>query len=235
MRGLKPTQISPLFRPDIIRDNPSPHHLRWACLSTVQSSSRWFTIKHTDPYLIISAEPVFIVRPSAARVGLNGIAKFDCVARGNPPPSVFWTKEVICRHNIVGINNITEILNIILPLSDIETGWHFAKVIIDFLIDRSWKSLTQKYVNWQTFANARCHYRFRSIIICRIYWNNKAGKIIVLSHYHQHWCASGGCAIRAFSDFIWFKNTCVHIVCLLNKRASFKSHHSVSGNVISDM
>ena len=43
---------------------------------------------------IISAEPVFTVRPSAARVGLNGIAKFDCVARGNPPPSVFWAKEV---------------------------------------------------------------------------------------------------------------------------------------------
>ena len=43
---------------------------------------------------IISAEPEFTVRPSAARVGLNGIAKFDCVAQGNPPPSVFWAKEV---------------------------------------------------------------------------------------------------------------------------------------------
>ena len=43
---------------------------------------------------IISAEPVFIVRPSSQRVGLNGIAKFDCVAQGNPPPSVFWAKEV---------------------------------------------------------------------------------------------------------------------------------------------
>ena len=37
---------------------------------------------------------MFTVRPSAARVGLNGIAKFDCVAQGNPPPSVFWAKEV---------------------------------------------------------------------------------------------------------------------------------------------
>ena len=26
-------------------------------------------------------------------MGMNGIAKFDCVASGNPPPSVFWTKE----------------------------------------------------------------------------------------------------------------------------------------------
>jgi roundabout axon guidance receptor 2 len=24
---------------------------------------------------------------------MNGIAKFECVANGNPPPSVFWTKE----------------------------------------------------------------------------------------------------------------------------------------------
>ena len=24
---------------------------------------------------------------------MNGIAKFDCGANGNPPPSVFWTKE----------------------------------------------------------------------------------------------------------------------------------------------
>ena len=26
-------------------------------------------------------------------MGMNGIAKFECVASGNPPPSVFWTKE----------------------------------------------------------------------------------------------------------------------------------------------
>ena len=44
--------------------------------------------------LLCAAEPVFTVRPSAARVGLNGIAKFDCVTQGNPPPSVFWAKEV---------------------------------------------------------------------------------------------------------------------------------------------
>lgn len=24
---------------------------------------------------------------------MNGIAKFECVAEGNPPPSIFWTKE----------------------------------------------------------------------------------------------------------------------------------------------
>ena len=33
------------------------------------------------------------MKPSAQRVGLNGIAKLECVANGNPPPTVFWTKE----------------------------------------------------------------------------------------------------------------------------------------------
>ena len=52
---------------------------------------------------IISAEPVFIVRPSSQRVGLNGIAKFDCVAQGNPPPSVFWAKEVKIRLYLISV------------------------------------------------------------------------------------------------------------------------------------
>ena len=33
------------------------------------------------------------MKPRDQRVGMNGIAKFECVANGNPPPSVFWTKE----------------------------------------------------------------------------------------------------------------------------------------------
>ncbi len=37
--------------------------------------------------------PVFLIKPKDQRVGMNGIAMFDCVADGNPPPSVFWTKE----------------------------------------------------------------------------------------------------------------------------------------------
>ncbi|RZF44477.1 hypothetical protein LSTR_LSTR002250 [Laodelphax striatellus] len=45
-----------------------------------------------DEGLYISP-PVFVVRPQDHKVGLNGIAKFDCVAEGNPPPSVFWSKE----------------------------------------------------------------------------------------------------------------------------------------------
>ncbi|GIY93789.1 protein sax-3 [Caerostris extrusa] len=39
------------------------------------------------------ARPVFLKTPRDQRVGLNGIAKFECSATGNPPPSVFWTKE----------------------------------------------------------------------------------------------------------------------------------------------
>ena len=26
-------------------------------------------------------------------MGMNGLAQFECVAEGNPPPSVFWSKE----------------------------------------------------------------------------------------------------------------------------------------------
>ncbi len=33
------------------------------------------------------------MKPKDQRVGMNGIAKFECVADGNPPPSVFWSKE----------------------------------------------------------------------------------------------------------------------------------------------
>ena len=40
-----------------------------------------------------AAHPNFLVKPKDQRVGMNGIAKFECQATGNPPPSVFWTKE----------------------------------------------------------------------------------------------------------------------------------------------
>lgn len=39
------------------------------------------------------AQPMFKTQPQDRKVGLNGIATFDCVASGNPPPAVFWTKE----------------------------------------------------------------------------------------------------------------------------------------------
>ncbi|KAK6632671.1 hypothetical protein RUM43_013441 [Polyplax serrata] len=43
--------------------------------------------------LTVHSPPIFIKKPQNQKVGLNGIATFECVAKGNPPPSVFWTKE----------------------------------------------------------------------------------------------------------------------------------------------
>ncbi|XP_055931028.1 protein sax-3-like isoform X2 [Argiope bruennichi] len=43
--------------------------------------------------LTVHSRPIFLKTPRDQRVGLNGIAKFECSATGNPPPSVFWTKE----------------------------------------------------------------------------------------------------------------------------------------------
>lgn len=33
------------------------------------------------------------MKPQDNKVGLNGMATFDCTASGNPKPSIFWTKE----------------------------------------------------------------------------------------------------------------------------------------------
>ncbi|KAM7342001.1 roundabout guidance receptor 1 isoform 2-T7 [Cochliomyia hominivorax] len=43
--------------------------------------------------LTVHAPPTFVVKPQDRKIGLNGVAQFPCVADGNPPPSVFWTKE----------------------------------------------------------------------------------------------------------------------------------------------
>lgn len=41
----------------------------------------------------IPAQPAFNVKPQDQKVGLNGIASFDCQAAGNPSPSTFFHKE----------------------------------------------------------------------------------------------------------------------------------------------
>ncbi|KAH8327288.1 hypothetical protein KR074_009350 [Drosophila pseudoananassae] len=43
--------------------------------------------------LTVHAPPTFTKRPSNKKVGLNGVVQLPCMASGNPPPSVFWTKE----------------------------------------------------------------------------------------------------------------------------------------------
>lgn len=43
-------------------------------------------------YLFV-VPPVFITRPQDQKVKLNEIATFECIAEGNPSPSIFWTKE----------------------------------------------------------------------------------------------------------------------------------------------
>ena len=62
--------------------------------NSVKTNSRYlFTKKRKNSQPIFAAHPNFLVKPRDQRVGMNGIAKFDCEATGNPPPSVFWTKE----------------------------------------------------------------------------------------------------------------------------------------------
>lgn len=36
---------------------------------------------------------MFDMKPQDVKIGINGVAKFECIASGNPPPSVYWTKE----------------------------------------------------------------------------------------------------------------------------------------------
>lgn len=36
---------------------------------------------------------MFDIKPQDVKIGINGMAKFECVASGNPQPSVYWTKE----------------------------------------------------------------------------------------------------------------------------------------------
>jgi roundabout axon guidance receptor 2 len=42
---------------------------------------------------VLPAAPTFTTKAQFQKVGLNGLASFECVATGNPPPSIFWKKE----------------------------------------------------------------------------------------------------------------------------------------------
>ncbi|XP_024086155.1 roundabout homolog 2-like isoform X2 [Cimex lectularius] len=43
--------------------------------------------------LTVHSAPVFLVKPEDEAVPLGGVAKFECVARGSPPPSIYWLRE----------------------------------------------------------------------------------------------------------------------------------------------
>ncbi|KAL1128888.1 hypothetical protein AAG570_013422 [Ranatra chinensis] len=43
--------------------------------------------------LTVHSPPTFVVKPQDQKVGLNGVASFECLAMGNPPPSLFWSRE----------------------------------------------------------------------------------------------------------------------------------------------
>lgn len=47
----------------------------------------------STPRFWCAAQPSFSVKPQDQKVGLNGVASFECHATGNPPPSVFWARE----------------------------------------------------------------------------------------------------------------------------------------------
>ncbi|XP_065332299.1 roundabout homolog 2-like isoform X2 [Cloeon dipterum] len=44
-------------------------------------------------HLTVHSPPDFIVRPDDRKVAVNGVTTFTCSAHGQPPPSVFWSKE----------------------------------------------------------------------------------------------------------------------------------------------
>lgn len=60
---------------------------------------------------LLIALPVFDTKPQDVKVGINGVAKFECVASGNPQPSVYWTKEgskeLMFPDNTYGRHHIT--------------------------------------------------------------------------------------------------------------------------------
>ncbi|GFX12163.1 roundabout homolog 3 [Trichonephila clavipes] len=51
------------------------------------------SISSEEVTLTVHSRPNFLIKPKDQRIGLNGIAKMECSATGNPPPSIFWTKE----------------------------------------------------------------------------------------------------------------------------------------------
>lgn len=75
--------------------------LCWKKDDTQEIKLNW-SINFSSPFVVkilinfhqfCVALPVFLTKPQDSKTAINGVAKFECVASGNPQPSVFWTKE----------------------------------------------------------------------------------------------------------------------------------------------
>ena len=44
-------------------------------------------------FLVFPAPPIFLVEPSDQKVAEGAPAALDCIAAGNPTPTLFWIKE----------------------------------------------------------------------------------------------------------------------------------------------
>lgn len=44
-------------------------------------------------YLVLTAPPIFLVQPMDQKVAVNSPVTLDCIAAGNPTPTLFWMKE----------------------------------------------------------------------------------------------------------------------------------------------
>lgn len=77
--------------------NQYSNHVQ-TCLDAVTSINTFFKdatipLPYVRTFPFITAPPTFIERPRDQKVSLNGVVEFHCAATGNPPPSVFWSKE----------------------------------------------------------------------------------------------------------------------------------------------
>jgi hypothetical protein len=43
--------------------------------------------------ILVSAPPIFLVEPTDQKVAEGAPAVLDCIAAGNPTPTLFWMKE----------------------------------------------------------------------------------------------------------------------------------------------
>ena len=55
----------------------------------------------TKNCLFIAAPPVFVVKPADKRLVKGSSVKLDCLAAGNPLPTLFWMKVIYFKFNSI--------------------------------------------------------------------------------------------------------------------------------------